>query len=115
VKVNQDLLGIQRLKLEFYSYNRALFNEKDKQSLIDKAVRLIQLIGDITAFLNIPHYTDIIKSSIYDIKKEGLRTRNDGSHYFVHNDDLSVAQMKLTLLAYSFVYPLLLCYQSQNS
>jgi hypothetical protein len=105
VKVNQDLLDIQRLELKFYSYNRALFNEDEKQKLIEEAARLIKVIGGIAAYLNIPNYTEIIQSSIYDINKENLQKRNDGSYFFVHKGNLTEAQLKLTPLAYSFVHP----------
>jgi hypothetical protein len=80
-------------------------DEKRKQLLMVEAKRLVKVMGDIAAYLNIDCYTKRIRSLLYDMETGGLQDRGDGSMVEVNLKNLSDEQFKLTPFIWSSHLP----------
>ena len=80
--------------------------KKAKQRLIEKAERMIKIMGDIAVDIGIPYYTELIQGTFYDIGKGGDYRRRDGSKFNVKvPKDPSDAQLKLSPFASDLAHP----------
>jgi hypothetical protein len=98
--INKHLTDIQAFQ--------DLYVDKDEEiklSRIKEAERLVKVMGDIAADLNIDCYTDSIRSLLYDMEKGGLQNRGGGLLVEVKLDNLSEEQLKLTPFIWSSHLP----------
>jgi hypothetical protein len=79
--------------------------QKEKQSALDKAERMIQIMGEIAVDIGIPTYIEHIQAFYYD-KTNGTNCRRiDGSRFYVKVEHPSDAQKKLSPFAYLLAHP----------
>jgi hypothetical protein len=123
-QVNKDLSDIRKLQARFRNYYRCCYNEYEdegededekqkqkqqqnqkKQLLSDEAARLIKVMGNIAVDLGIPKHIESIHSVLYDVEKGGHQKRANGSSYFVNTENLTPAQLRLSVFAECLAHP----------
>ena len=80
--------------------------QKLMQKAKQKAGRMIKIMGDVAVDIGIPHYTEIIQGSPYDIEKGSVHRRRAETRFYAKKEEhLSDAQLKLSQFALAHPSP----------
>ena len=82
--------------------------KKEKQLALQKAERMMKIMGEIAVDIGNPYVTELMQGFYYDIETQKGTTcrRTDGSRFYVEKvEHLSDAQKKLSPFAYAIAHP----------